>query len=178
MSESNSGGLLHCCAGQTAADVAAKSGHSRLADYLRKLAAGKSLLPSPKTLPASLQRQLTAALNQYSELLKAQVMATQTGSETTAVAEAVAALGPLNMTGTRAKPVTAVSMTGRAAEAASRVHGDLAPEAVAAAAVAAARRLAESAGKRGWEGVGTQGTELASGVKGFRVLATLTQVGP
>lgn len=47
----------------------------------------------------------------------------------------------------------------------------------AKAAAAAVRRLAAAATKRAWEGVGSQGTQLAPGTHVFRALAVLAQVG-
>lgn len=132
----------------------------------------------------TLKQQLHAAVQQYSDALTAQVLLTAnaTAAKKAAsvkegvdvLAQAVAALGPLNTSGTRTKSIIAVHLTDQAA-AAVKVQGKqqggdwagVTADAVAAAAVAA-RALAAAAGQRGWDGVDPQGTQLAAGVIVFQ----------
>jgi hypothetical protein len=163
-------------AGQTAADVAARSGHSRLASYLKKVAAGTTARPSKTHIPTQLRRQLASAVAQYQQAVTADL---QRSGVPQGIAAAAGAIVPLNsgiaVAVNGSSSSASASLTEQAAAVAAQPG--VAAGAVAAAAAAATKRLAKAAAQRGWEGVGSQGTQLARGVAVFRVLAVITQVG-
>jgi ankyrin repeat protein len=169
-------------AGLTPAQTAARSGHTRLSELLAGAAAGKKGFKfSPKNLPAPLRRKLAASVSQYQQEITSAATAAGAGA---ALAAAAGATVPLNPAGERSKPVTPAAVMAAAADAAARAApvGSSAAAAgldakdVAAAAVAAATKLAGAAAQRGWEGAGSQGTELVQGTRVFRVLAVMSQV--
>jgi hypothetical protein len=167
-------------AGLTPAQTAARSGHTRLSELLAGTAAGKKGFKfSPSNLPAPLRRKLAATMSQYQQDI---TNAAAAAGASAALAAAAGATAPLNAAGERSKPVTpAAVMTAAAADAAARA----APAGSSAAAagleaknvaVAAAKKLAGAAAQRGWEGAGSQGTELVQGTRVFRVPAVMSQV--
>jgi hypothetical protein len=172
-------------AGLTPAQTAARSGHTRLSELLAGTAAGKTGFKfSPNNLPAPLRRKLATTVSQYQQDIANAATAAGAGA---ALAAAAGATAPLNAAGERSKPVSAAAVMTAAADAAARAApagssaaaaaGGLEAKDVAAAAVAAAKKLATAAAQRGWEGAGSQGTELVQGTRVFRVLAIMSQVG-
>jgi hypothetical protein len=129
-----------------------------------------------------LRRKLASTVSQYQQEVSAAAAA---AGASLALAAAVGATVPLNTAGERSKPLTAAAVSDAAADAAARAApagssaaaAGLEAAAVAAAAVAATKRLAAAAAQRGWEGAGSQGTELVKGTRVFRVLAVMSQVG-
>jgi hypothetical protein len=162
--------------GLTPAQTAARSGHTQLSELLAGTAAGKKGFKfSPNNLPAPLRRKLAATVSQYQQDIANAATAAGAGATLAAAAGATA---PLNAAGERSKPVSAAAVMTAAADAAARAApaGGLDAKDVAAAAVAAAKKLATAAAQRGWEGAGSQGTELVQGTRVFRVLAIMSQV--
>jgi hypothetical protein len=155
--------------------VAARSGHSRLATYLKKVAAGITSKPSKNSIPAPLRRQLASAVSQYQLVVTANAQAAGIPEPIAAAAGAIVPLNAgVNAVASNSRSSTSAELSLQAAAVASQ--SGVSAGAVAAAAAAATKRLAKAAAQRGWEGVGSQGTQLAHGVKVFRVLAVITQV--
>jgi hypothetical protein len=139
------------------------------------MAAGTAAKPSKNSIPAPLRRQLASAMSQYQQAATADALRAGVPEPIAAAAGAVVPLNSGIAMSTNGSSNGGAVLAEQAAAVATQPG--VGAGAVAAAAAAATKRLATAAAKRGWEGVGSQGTQLAHGVVVFRVLAVITQVG-
>lgn len=167
-------------AGHTPETLARKAGNNTIADYLGRVSNGRASRPLAKHLPTALHNEVEAAMQSYKASIEA--AAVKAGAQPNIAAAAAAAV-PLRSTIKVNTTTPAVSRgnsnnsntmpPGPIAEAALNEPTDPAVKKVTKAAV---KKIAKNASRRGWEGAGSQGTELVKGVRVFRALAIVTQV--